>query len=200
MILSRPEVVFQVVHPELTHDFPRLQSLDAFRGNLPVQLTSFVGRDDDIEGSRRHSTESRLVTLTGVGGVGETRLALRVAGELLPQFADGAWLCELAASNDADLLAQVVVAALAVQSRPGRSLTESVCDYLTGKQALILLDNCEHLLDEAADIAEAMPARGAGGAGVGDEPGAARRARRAAARGAVAGRRVGVDPRGDRGV
>ena len=88
--------------------------------------------------------------------MGKTRLALQAAAEVLPRFADGVWLCELAATNDADLLAQVVVAALAVQSRPGRSLAESVCDYLSGKQALIVLDNCEHLLDEAAALAEAM--------------------------------------------
>ena len=154
--LSRPEVVFQVVHPELTRDFPRLRSLDAFPGNLPVQLTSFIGRDDDVAGVERALTESRLVTLTGVGGVGKTRLAVQVAAQLLPEFSDGVWLCELAATNDADLLAQVVVAALGVQPRPGRSLAESVCDYLSGKQALIVLDNCEHLLDEAAGIAEAI--------------------------------------------
>jgi predicted ATPase/class 3 adenylate cyclase len=154
--LSRPEVVFQVVHPELTREFPRLRSLDAFPGNLPVQLTSFIGRDDDVAGVASALAESRLVTLTGVGGVGKTRLALQVAGELLPQFADGVWLCELAATNDPDLLAQVVVAALGVQPRAGRSLAESVCDYLTAKQALIVLDNCEHLLDAAAEMAEGI--------------------------------------------
>ena len=88
--------------------------------------------------------------------MGKTRLAVQVAAEVLPRFADGVWLCELAATNDADLLAQVVVAALAVQPRPGRSLAESVCDYLSGKQALIVLDNCEHLLDAAAELAEAI--------------------------------------------
>ncbi len=154
--LSRPEVVFQVVHPELTRDFPPLRSLDAFPGNLPLQLTSFVGRDDDIAGVATALTEARLVTLTGVGGVGKTRLALQVAAEVLPRYPDGVWLCELAATNDAELLAQVIVAALAVQPRAGRSLAESVCDYLSGKQALIVLDNCEHLLDEAAALAEAM--------------------------------------------
>ena len=92
-----------------------------FPGNLPVQLTSFVGRDDDIEGLAKALTEARLVTLTGVGGVGKTRLALQVAAEVLPRFSDGVWLCELAATNDAELLAQVVVAALAVQpARGGR--------------------------------------------------------------------------------
>ena len=154
--LLRPEQVFEVRTPGTRTSFPPLQSLDSFPGNLPLQLTSFVGRDDDVAGVAKALNESRLVTLTGVGGVGKTRLALQVAADVLPQFADGAWLCELAATNDADLLAEVVVAALAVQSRPGRSLAESVCDYLAGKQALIVLDNCEHLLDEAAEMAEAI--------------------------------------------
>ena len=154
--LSRAERAFQLEGPGLATAFPRLLSLDAFPGNLPVQLTSFVGRDDDVSGVAKALTESRLVTLTGVGGVGKTRLALQVAAEVLPKFADGVWLCELAATNDADLLAQVVVAALAVQPRAGRSLADSVCDYLTGKHALIVLDNCEHLLDEAAAITEAI--------------------------------------------
>ena len=111
-----------------------MRSLDAFPGNLPVQLTSFVGRDDDVVAVAKALEESRLVTLTGVGGVGKTRLAIQVAADVLPRFADGVWLCELAATNDPDLLAQVVVATMAVQPRPGRSLTESVCDYLSGKQ------------------------------------------------------------------
>ena len=112
--------------------------------------------------------------MTGVGGVGKTRLALQVAAEVLHQFGDGVWLCELGATNDADLLGQVLAAALGVQPRPGRSLVESVCDFLAGKQALIVLDNCEHLLDAAAEAAEAMLRGGAGGARIGHEPGAAR--------------------------
>ena len=154
--LSRAERAFQLEGPGLATAFPRLRSLDAFPGNLPVQLTSFVGRDDDIAGVATALTEARLVTLTGVGGVGKTRLALQVAAEVLSRYPDGVWLCELAATNDADLLAQLIVAALGVQPRPGRSLAESVCDYLSGKQALIVLDNCEHLLDAAADMAEAI--------------------------------------------
>ena len=110
------------------------------------------------------------------------------------------WLCELAATNEADLLAQVIVAALGVQPRPGRSLAESVCDYLSGKQALIVLDNCEHLLDEAAGIAEAILLGRPGSARVGDEPGAARRGGERLLGGAVAARRVRVEPGGDRGV
>jgi predicted ATPase len=121
-----------------------------------VQLTSFVGRHDEVAAAVKALTESRLVTLTGVGGVGKTRLAIQIAVEVLPRFADGVWLCELAATNDPDLLGQVLVAALGVHPRPGRSLAESVCDYLSGKQALIILDNCEHLLGAAAASAEAI--------------------------------------------
>jgi predicted ATPase/class 3 adenylate cyclase len=154
--LSRPEVVFQVVHPELRSAFPPLQSLDAFPGNLPPQLTSFVGRDAELADIGEALDTSRLVTLTGVGGVGKTRLALHVAAELLPRFADGVWFCELAAAGDDDMLAQVIVASLGMQPRPGRTLAESVCDYLAPKQALIVLDNCEHLLDAAAAMAEAI--------------------------------------------
>jgi predicted ATPase/class 3 adenylate cyclase len=154
--LSRPERMFQVCASGLVHEFPALRSLDAFPGNLPVQVTSFVGRDEDVAALARMLIECRLVTLTGVGGVGKTRLAVQAAAAVLPRFADGVWLCELAATNDADLLGQVLVAALGVQPRAGRSLVESVCDHLAGKQALIVLDNCEHLLDAAAAIAEAM--------------------------------------------
>ena len=154
--LSRPERVFQLVAPGLRANFPRLRSVEAFPGNLPLQLTSFVGRDEDVVQVAQALTGSRLVTLTGVGGVGKTRLAIQTSAELLPQFEDGVWLCELAATNDPDLVGQVLVAALGALPRPGLSLVESVCEYLSGKQALIILDNCEHLVDAAAGIAESI--------------------------------------------
>jgi predicted ATPase/class 3 adenylate cyclase len=154
--LSRAERVFQVVHPQLEQEFPALQSLEALPGKLPVQLTSFVGREQELATLAELLEESRLVTLTGVGGVGKTRLALQVAEEVLHKFRDGVWLCELGATNDADLLGQVLVVALGAQPRPERSLVESTCVFLASKHALIVLDNCEHLLDAAADAAEAM--------------------------------------------
>ena len=154
--LSRTERVFQVVAPGLVDEFLPLRTLDAVRGNLPVRLTSFVGRDEELAGVAAALDASRLVTLTGVGGVGKTRLAVQVGGEVLPRFRDGVWLVELAATNDSELLGQVLVVALGVQPRPGRSLLESVCDYLAGRHALIVLDNCEHVLDAAAGIAEQM--------------------------------------------
>jgi len=154
--LARPERVCQVSANGLQQQFGALASVDAFATNLPVQLTSFIGRDADVVAVAQALENSRLVTLTGVGGVGKTRLAIQVAAELSPAFAHGVWLCELAATSDPDLLAQVVVATMGVQPRAGRSLAESVCDYLSGKHVLIVLDNCEHLLDAAAEIAEAI--------------------------------------------
>ena len=98
--LSRPERLFQVNAPGLTGTFAPLRSFDAFPSNLPAQLSSFVGREDDVAEIGRVLREKRLVTLTGVGGVGKTRLALQAAAEVLPRFRDGAWLCELAPVRD----------------------------------------------------------------------------------------------------
>jgi predicted ATPase/class 3 adenylate cyclase len=154
--LSRAEQLFQVAHPELIRDFPALRSLDAFAGNLPVQLTSFVGRADDVAGVAKALTESRLVTLTGVGGVGKTRLALQVAAEVLPRFADGAWVCELAAASGPEAMVQVVAASLGVSPRPGLSLEGSIREFLAPKTLLVVLDNCEHLLDAAGRLAEGV--------------------------------------------
>ena len=180
--------------------FPPLRSLDAFPGNLPVQLTSFVGRDDDVAGVAKALDESRLVTLTGVGGVGKTRLAIQVAAELLPRFTDGVWLCELAATNDPDLLAQVMVAALGVQPRAGRSLAESV----------VRLPLREAGVDRARQL-RASPRRGggdgrgdaagrAGGTRAGDQPGGPRRGGRASVACAITACRVRGESGGDRGV
>ena len=154
--LARAERVFQVAQPSLRRDFPRLRSLDAFPGNLPAQITSFIGRDAELQLVGKALDSSRVVTLTGVGGVGKTRLAVHAAAEMLPRFPDGGWLCELAAAEDADTMAQVVSAALGAPNRPGMSLESSILEYLAGKRLLVVLDNCEHLLDAAARLAEAI--------------------------------------------
>jgi predicted ATPase/class 3 adenylate cyclase len=154
--LSRPERIFQVLHPDLARDFPRLASLASFGGNLPVQLTSFVGRDDDVARIVALLDESSLVTLTGTGGVGKTRLAVQVAAEVVERFGDGAWLCELAAVDDGETMAQVVAATLGCLQRPGLSLAASIVEYVKLRELLVLLDNCEHLLDEASDFAAAV--------------------------------------------
>ena len=135
-------------------DFPSLRTLDELPGNLPLQMTSFVGRDAEVRVVAERLGEHRLVTLTGVGGVGKTRLALQVAAEVVPEFPDGAWLCELASADDAESLVEVIAASLDSPTRPGRTRLESVIEFLRGKLLLIVLDNCEHVLDPAAELAE----------------------------------------------
>jgi predicted ATPase len=154
--LSRPERIFQLRAPGLTTDFPSLRSLDAFPGNLPQQLTSFVGRDRELVEVAKAFNDSRLVTLTGTGGVGKTRLAIHIAAELLPDYADGAWLCELASASDPETMVDVIAATLGVTVREGMSLDESIRDYLGSQCVLLVLDNCEHLLLAASRFVEAV--------------------------------------------
>ncbi len=154
--LARTEHVFQIVADDLPADFPPLRSTDAFPSNLPAQLSSFVGREQDLAKFANALREARLVTLTGVGGVGKTRLAIQVGAEVLPYYPDGVWLCELAAASDGDAMAQVVAAALGVNPRPGVTLEGSILEHLRTRAVLVLLDNCEHLIDEAGLLAESI--------------------------------------------
>ncbi len=152
--LTVAERVFEIRAAGLLAGFPPLRSVDAFPGNLPRQLTSFVGRHDELAGVAKAIEEWRLVTLTGTGGVGKTRLAVQVAAEVLPRFGDGAWLCELAAAADGETMAQVAAAELGVSQRPAMSLEASIRDYLRTKELLLVLDNCEHLLGPVSLFAE----------------------------------------------
>jgi predicted ATPase/class 3 adenylate cyclase len=152
--LSHPERVYQLAAPDLRRDRRRLRTLDAYRGNLPLQSTSFVGRDVELQAVADALATSRLVTITGVGGVGKTRLALQVAAEVVPQFGDGAWLAELAAASDEDAFLQVVASAIGAPQVPGLSLADTLVDYLRPKQLLLVLDNCEHLLEPTSHLAE----------------------------------------------
>jgi len=148
--LDQPVQVFQVGGGS----FAPLRSLDVLPGNLPSLASSFVGRHEELAALAEELGSRRLVTLTGVGGVGKTRLALQVAAELLPGFADGAWVCELAAAANGDEMAQVVASALGMAQRAQMTLDESIVDFLRTRQMLVVLDNCEHLLDAAAGLAE----------------------------------------------
>jgi predicted ATPase/DNA-binding SARP family transcriptional activator len=125
-------------------------------GNLPRQLTSFVGREGEIVQLAGLVRERPLVTLTGVGGVGKTRLALETAARVLADFPDGAWLCELAPLADPDALWETLATSLGVRPSPGRSLRDLVLDYLGPKRLLVVLDNCEHLLTPAGRVADAI--------------------------------------------
>lgn len=125
-------------------------------GNLPFQLTSFVGRDREKAEVARLLGGARLVTLTGAGGVGKTRLACQVAADLADRFPDGVWLVELAPLSDAGLVPQTVAAALAVDEQPGRSILAVLGDYLRTRSLLLVFDNCEHVLATCASLAEAL--------------------------------------------
>ena len=152
--LSEPEHVFQLVHPSLPSDFPPLRSLDVYPGNLPIQPSSFVGRNDLLVEAAKALAEWRIVTLTGVGGVGKTRAALQVAAEIVPKFRDGAWLTELASVGSIDSFEDAVATSLRVRPRPGTPLGQCVTEFLRDKQVLLILDNCEHLLDGVAAFVE----------------------------------------------
>jgi len=154
--LARPEHIFQIDADGLAHDFPPLRSLDAFPGNLPSRPTSFVGRDAELTKVATALERSPIVTITGVGGVGKTRLALQVAAEIVPHYPDGAWLCELAAADSRTALMQVVAASLGLPLRPGVDPVDSVVEFLKGKQLLLVLDNCEHLIEAAGVLAEGV--------------------------------------------
>ena len=156
--LGEPERVFQVVHAGLASEFGALRTLDAFATNLPLQVTTFVGRDDDAAEVIEALGQHRVVTLIGVGGVGKTRLAIQIAAELLPRYRDGVWLCELGPSSDAAQVPDVVATAVGVQQRSDQSVTQSLLTALRSKDMLVVLDNCEHLLDAAAQLVAALVA------------------------------------------
>jgi predicted ATPase/class 3 adenylate cyclase len=154
--LSAPEGLFQLAHPDLASDFPRLRSLQAFAHNLPVQLTSFVGREGELAEVRSLLDGVRLLTLTGAGGTGKTRLALQVAGDLVDGFADGVWFVPLAALPDPSLIAENVLSALGLREEPGRPPVDTLTESLAPNRTLVILDNCEHLVDACAHLAEGL--------------------------------------------
>jgi len=128
--LTAPERVFQLIHPSLPAEFPTLKSLDSLPTNLPIQLTSFIGRDKEIGEVKSLLDKTRLLTLTGSGGCGKTRLSLQVAADLVEVYAEGVWLVELAALSDPFLLPQEVASTIGLQEEPGRSLIQTLRNYL----------------------------------------------------------------------
>jgi predicted ATPase/class 3 adenylate cyclase len=153
--LSRPETVYQLAHPNLPATFPPLRSLDVLPNNLPLQTTTFVGRDAEAAAVKASLAQSRLVTLMGPGGAGKTRLALRVAAELLAQTEGGVWLVELANISDPGLAAHAVASAMGIREEPGLPIHTTLVNDLKSRkqQTLIVLDNCEHVLTACADLA-----------------------------------------------
>jgi predicted ATPase/class 3 adenylate cyclase/DNA-binding CsgD family transcriptional regulator len=155
--LPRPERVRQLCHPDLRNDFPPLRSgTTAAAPHLPVQLTSFVGRDKQIAEVRELVAANRLVTLTGAGGVGKTRMAIHVAGMLTNEFSDGTRYVDLAPITDPDMLPVAVARALGLPDQPGRSTVDTIVRSIGDRQLLVVLDNCEHLLDSSAELVETL--------------------------------------------
>jgi predicted ATPase/class 3 adenylate cyclase/Tfp pilus assembly protein PilF len=154
--LQRAEPIFQLVHPELPAEFPPLRSLEAFAHNLPVQLTRFIGRERESAEVKRLLSTAYLLTLTGAGGCGKTRLALQVAADLTGEHGNGVWLVELASLSDPALVAQTVASTLGVREELGRLLIETLADSLRPRSLLLVLDNCEHLLSACAQLADRL--------------------------------------------
>ena len=154
--LSTPERVYQVVHPQLRQEFPALRSLEATPNNLPQQATSFIGREKELAELQRLLGGTRLLTLTGSGGCGKTRLCLQVAADSLERFPDGVWLVELAPLLDPLLVAQTLATVLGLKEEPGRPIRQTLTDYLKDKRLLLLLDNCEQVLDGCAQLANTL--------------------------------------------
>ena len=159
--LSEAVQIFQVRAAGLRTEFPPLKTVDLVPGNLPAQATSFIGRDSEVKELSELVGAHRLVTLTGVGGVGKTRLALQVAAEMTLRFADGVWLVELAPVGDPAAVPDAVASALGVTPQSGMTVSESLALALSGRRMLIVIDNCEHVLDAAANVAETILARAA---------------------------------------
>src|SRR5271165_4514517 len=153
--------VFQVRAPGLRTDFPPLRALDTNPGNLRPAATSFIGRESELDEVRAAVKTHRFVTLTGVGGVGKTRLALEVAARLADEFPDGVWVFELAAVADPAAVPDAVAAVVGITQQPGKTVTESVASALEGRSRLLVLDNCEHVVDSVPDLIEAILAASA---------------------------------------
>ena len=154
--ILNPEHLWQVIAPDLQQDFPPLSSLNTISNNLPLQMTSFIGREKEVGQIKDAIHQNRLVTLTGSGGTGKTRLSLRVAEEILESFKDGAWFIELAPVSSPALVTGTVANVLGVREETGRSLNTTLTDWLKDREILIILDNCEHLIEACAQFAEAV--------------------------------------------
>ena len=157
--LGRPEQVFQLCHPVLGDEFPPLRSLDVLPNNLPPQMTSFVGREREVAEVRRLLDESRLVTLTGAGGCGKSRLALQAVADSLDAYPDGVWWVELAPVTDPALVAHSVMEAINLQDDPTRDVLDRLTGYLGDQQVLVTLDNCEHVIEAATRVGDALVSR-----------------------------------------
>ena len=158
--LVRPERVYQVIAPDLPADFPPLKTLDARPNNLPAQTTPFIGREHAIRAIKEYLSNAnvRLLTLSGVGGTGKTRLALQAAADMVDEFEHGVFFVPLAALSDPALVLPTIARAFAVRETAGRPLQEQLQDYLRDKQMLLVLDNFEQVIDAAPLVTDLLTA------------------------------------------
>lgn len=150
--LTAPERIYQVAHRRLPADHPRLKTVDSTPNNLPVEVTSLVGRDEDVAMTAKALSQARLVTLTGFGGMGKTRLATAVAASLVNDYPDGVWFCPLADATHTSV-DNIVADILGVVEHSDTDLAESISRVIADKTMLVLLDNCEHVITEVRDLA-----------------------------------------------
>ena len=154
--LTHPEHLYQLVIAGLPATFPPPKTLDIVSNNLPIQQTSFIGREREIEEVKLLIKAGRLVTLMGPGGAGKTRLAIQVAADLIEEFKHGAWLIELVSLRDPALVVQTIASTLGVREVAGRALLDSLIDYMQPKTLLLVMDNCEHLVESCAVTLSAL--------------------------------------------
>jgi predicted ATPase/class 3 adenylate cyclase/DNA-binding CsgD family transcriptional regulator len=161
--LPRPERVVQLCHPDLRNDFPPLRTPSTVVShNLPVQLTSFIGRGPSMIDVEKLLVDNRLVTLTGSGGAGKTRLAVEIAARISAEFRDGVRYVDLAPVTHPAVVPVTVASTLGLPDQPGRSTMDTLTRFVADRQMLIVLDNCEHLLDASAELVVALLAAGPG--------------------------------------
>jgi predicted ATPase/class 3 adenylate cyclase len=154
--LSRPEHIFQLQLRDLPSEFPPLRSLEVLPNNLPAQVASFVGRAREVAAIKDLLNKSRLLTLTGPGGTGKTRLSLQVAAEVADRFPHGVWLVELATVSAPAQVTETIAGVLDIREERGRDLLDTVINALRYRQLLIILDNCEHLIAACARVAATL--------------------------------------------
>lgn len=157
--LINPMRLYQVKAEYLIENFPPLKTLDARPNNLPAQLTSFIGRENEMKKFKELFNKSRLHTLTGSGGSGKTRFALQVSAELIDFFENGVWFVELAAISESEMISQTILKVLDLKEEADKNPEETLINYLQNKEILIILDNCEHLVETCAILAEKLLSR-----------------------------------------
>ncbi|HMQ70586.1 MAG TPA: tetratricopeptide repeat protein [Ignavibacteria bacterium] len=154
--VNLPIRLYQITYPGLREDFPPVNTLDARPNNLPVQLTSFIGREKEMKNLKDDLKLNRLVTLTSAGGSGKTRLALQTAADVIDDYENGVWFTDIAAVNDPALLTATINEALCIKEESNKTTEETLADFLKEKEILLVLDNCEQIIHSCAELAERL--------------------------------------------